>query len=251
MRARTEDLLTIRDGEPIDAELRERLLADAENLREVQRLTQVAEDLKRLPIIEPPRGAWERIAAAADTRSAAHRRPAYRTAAAAAALLAIAALLLSSPWREEPNSSDTARADGDEAIETVPLEVEPVVALGAAAEAGVEAPADAETGVDAQGDADTDAAAEPDVDYGRLVAESVRLETLLAELAPSPRLMNAGTARTIADLEDRIVLVDAQLMYAEARDADPRYRQALWSERVDVMNALLHVRYAQAQVPHF
>src|SRR5690606_8082266 len=89
------------------------------------------------------------------------------------------------------------------------------------------------------------------VDYDGLVAESLRLEMLLAELAPSPRLMNAGTARTIADLEDHIVLVDEQLMYAEARDADPRYRQALWSERVDVMNALLHVRYAQAQAPRY
>src|SRR5690606_23236022 len=190
---------------------------DDENLREVQRLAQVAEGLKRLPVIEPPPGAWERIAAAAGaTRRRPHRRAAYRVGIAAAAVLAAAAVVLTGPWRAEshgPATADAGRIDAGNA------DAENVDAGNADAE---------------NGDALTD------LDYDRLVAESLRLEMLLAELAPPPRLTNAGTARTIADLEDQIVRVDAQLMYAEARDADPRYRQALWSERVEVMNALLH-----------
>src|SRR5690606_15320569 len=92
---------------------------------------------------------------------------------------------------------------------------------------------------------------DPSADYARLVAESARLELMLAALDRPPRLMNAGTALTIAGLEDYIVLVDEQLNYAEARDVDLRYREALWRERVDAMNALLHVRYAQARAPTY
>jgi hypothetical protein len=88
--------------------------------------------------------------------------------------------------------------------------------------------------------------AEP-ASYAPLVAESVRLERLLAEL-PAPRPLMAGaTASTIVGLEDRIALVDAQLSYAAARDLAQPYRAALWSERVELMNALVHVRFAQGQ----
>jgi hypothetical protein len=83
--------------------------------------------------------------------------------------------------------------------------------------------------------------------YAPLAAESARLERLLAEL-PAPRpLMLGSTASTIVGLEDRIAVVDAQLSYAAARDLAPPYREALWGERVELMNALVHVRYAQIQ----
>jgi hypothetical protein len=83
--------------------------------------------------------------------------------------------------------------------------------------------------------------------YAPLVAESARLEQLLAEM-PAPRPIVAGsTAGTIVGLEDRIAYVDAQLSYAAARDLAPKYRQALWGERVELMNALVYVRFAQTQ----
>jgi len=77
--------------------------------------------------------------------------------------------------------------------------------------------------------------------YAPLVEESERLERLLAEL-PSRRVMAGSTAGTIAGLEDRIAFVDAQLSYAAARDLAPTYREALWGERVELMNALVYVR---------
>ena len=50
-----------------------------------------------------------------------------------------------------------------------------------------------------------------------------------------------------AGLEERIAYVDAQLSYAAARDLAPPYRKALWGERVELMNALVQVRFAQTQ----
>src|SRR5690606_28015417 len=90
MRARTEDLLTLRDGEPIDAALRDRLLADPDNRREIERLARVAEDLRRLPTIEPPPDRWSRIAAAAANRPA--RRGRRYAAGLAGAVVAVATL---------------------------------------------------------------------------------------------------------------------------------------------------------------
>ena len=83
--------------------------------------------------------------------------------------------------------------------------------------------------------------------YAPLVAESARLDRLLAEL-PAPRpLMVGSTAGTIVGLEDRIEFIDAQLSYAAARGLAPPYREALWGERVELMNALVYVRFGQTQ----
>jgi hypothetical protein len=37
------------------------------------------------------------------------------------------------------------------------------------------------------------------------------------------------------------------LSYAAARNVETPYRQALWGERVELMNALVYVRFAEAQ----
>jgi hypothetical protein len=85
-----------------------------------------------------------------------------------------------------------------------------------------------------------------DAPYEALVAESARLERVLAEM-PAPRPLMAGsTASTIVGLEDRIAYVDEQLSVAAAENVASPYRQALWGERVELMNALVYVRYAQA-----
>ncbi len=88
--------------------------------------------------------------------------------------------------------------------------------------------------------------AEEAAQYQALVAESARLERVLAELPAARPLMVGSTASTIAGLEDRIAVVDAQLSYAAAQNVGSPYRQALWGERVELMNALVYVRYAQA-----
>jgi hypothetical protein len=59
--------------------------------------------------------------------------------------------------------------------------------------------------------------------------------------------MRVSTASTITALEDRIAVLDDRLMFSSRLDLSPRQKEALWRQRVDTMNALFYVRYAQAQ----
>lgn len=87
----------------------------------------------------------------------------------------------------------------------------------------------------------------PESSYFELIEQSALLEELLATLPEPRRVMRAGTASTIVGLEDRIALIDAELYLAESQAAAPEYRQALLRDRVEVMNALVNVRYAQSR----
>lgn len=79
-----------------------------------------------------------------------------------------------------------------------------------------------------------------------LMVESRQLESDLRQLPSEPRVVRAGTAATIAELEDRIAAIDYQLN-------DPGIQMSLedeelfWRERVRLMKSLLRLRYAQAQ----
>jgi hypothetical protein len=87
--------------------------------------------------------------------------------------------------------------------------------------------------------------------YPALVQESARLDRMLRRLSYQRPMMSGETATTIAGLEDRIALVDEQLTYSNAHGVPQPERTALWGERVELMNALVHVRYAQAQPTGF
>ena len=84
-----------------------------------------------------------------------------------------------------------------------------------------------------------------------LVAESQRLESLLAALPNQPRLTRAQTALTVADLEDRIQWVDYRLNLASEAGLADEPAEKLWRERVDLMNSLVAVRYAEARTVAF
>jgi predicted nucleic acid-binding protein len=211
MRTRTEDLLSLRDGGPIDAATRERLLADASAVQELQRLERVRAGLRELPPCEPPAQAWAAIEAAC----AAHRprqTDGWRRVAGGSALAAgIAVVAL---WAL--STQDDAR--------------EPPAATTASSIAG--------------GVSSLDRPVLP-VRYASLVEESARLERALTQLPGQRSLMSAATAGTIAGLEDHIAWLDEQITLAVAGGTAPEQRELLWSERVDMMNALLHLRYAQ------
>ena len=87
--------------------------------------------------------------------------------------------------------------------------------------------------------------------YSALVEESARLDRMLGQLQYQRPVMTGATASTIAGLEDRIAFIDEQLTYGSARGLPHPQRAALWGERVELMNALVHVRYAQAQPAGF
>lgn len=56
----------------------------------------------------------------------------------------------------------------------------------------------------------------------------------------------AGTAATVAALEDRIALVDYAINQANGAPQPPTDLTALWQQRVNLMQSLAAVRYAQA-----
>jgi len=214
MYPRTEDLLTIRDGEPIDAELHARLLADPRASDELARIKALKSALGELPELRPGESVRSRIMAelcAVDrVQIGQRRRWLIFGLAASVAALAVSFLL---PMRLVPT-----------------IDEEPtLVAANDSREAQTVA---------------TAAAAEP---YAALVEESARLERILTVLPERARVMNVGTMGTIVGLEDQVALIDHQLTLGAATGLGGESRQALWRERVDVMNALVQVRYAQAQ----
>jgi hypothetical protein len=164
-------------------------------------------NLRELPALEPPPGVFERAVAACEQRSA-KRRLRYRVAAAAAVVVVAGVAAFVALDRPREPVRVVRLADPGVRVTLVPLEP---------------------------------------VSYAPLVEESARLERLLAELPAPPRVTAGTTAGTIVGLEDRIALIDAQLSYAAARDLASPYREALWGERVELMNALVYVRFAQTQ----
>ncbi len=84
-----------------------------------------------------------------------------------------------------------------------------------------------------------------------LVAESQRLEAMLATLPADTRVTRAGTAWTVANLEDRIRWVDYRLSLASEAGINPRQEDLLWRERVELLNSLVAVRYADARTRAF
>jgi hypothetical protein len=79
-----------------------------------------------------------------------------------------------------------------------------------------------------------------------LMTESRELESNLRDLPAKPRVMRAGTAATIASLEDRITAIDYQLSDPESQ-LSPEDEEIFWRERVRLMKLLVGMRYAQAQ----
>jgi hypothetical protein len=76
-------------------------------------------------------------------------------------------------------------------------------------------------------------------------AENERLERILAAL-PERHAMRGSTAYTVAELEDRLALVDDRLSRVALEPNAPERAEALWRVRVGVMNSLVQVRYADA-----
>ncbi|MDX1561772.1 MAG: hypothetical protein R3305_02545 [Gammaproteobacteria bacterium] len=186
--------------------------------------------LRELPDLEPPRELEASTLAAMANAAADLRRPmplawAAVWVAAIGSAAVIAALLI------ETSVGPVARSlldDESAALQTsVPLADE------------ARTPAD---GVPALVADDT---------YLALVAESSELERMLAALPPPRGVMRASTAGTIVDLENRIAVIDLLLTAGQAGGIEPAARDELMQGRVDAMNALVHVRYAQSRAFQF
>jgi len=79
-----------------------------------------------------------------------------------------------------------------------------------------------------------------------LVAQSQQLEQLLQILPERPRIERVSTAATIDTIEQRIQWLDFQLSNAPESDLDEVQARQLWRERVELMDSLVKIRYAEA-----
>jgi hypothetical protein len=91
------------------------------------------------------------------------------------------------------------------------------------------------------------ATAEASDSVAALMQESKRLETLLASIPEESRVARAATVMTTAGLEDRIQWIDVAIGAGEASNSDASTVAPLWRQRVDLLNSLVAVRYAQAR----
>ena len=78
------------------------------------------------------------------------------------------------------------------------------------------------------------------------MVQSQQIERDLRALPVQPSLMQASTAATIAQIEDRIAEIDYWLNHPQVR-MNPAQTEIYWRERVRLMNSLLSLRRAQAQ----
>jgi hypothetical protein len=79
-----------------------------------------------------------------------------------------------------------------------------------------------------------------------LVAQSQQLEEMLQKLPERPRIERVSTAATIDTIEQRIQWLDFQLSNAPEADLNEEQARQLWRERVELMDSLVKVRYAEA-----
>lgn len=204
MHASIEQLIGLRDEEPVAVEVQQHVRACTQCAAALNGLLAARERLSRLADPAPAPDAWQRIVAASE-RSARRRRWLPVAGMGVAAGAAAVAVLLMNLHMLQP------QGQGD-------LAVTPT---------GTVKPAD----------------------VNQLMAQSRYLERAVLRLDDHAdhMVVSAGTATTIAALEDRIALVDYEINSASGSGVsndDPHVAQ-LWKQRVDLLQSLAAVRYAQ------
>jgi len=210
MHATPEELITLRDGELLDANVVLHVAECRQCGLVLARLRARRLDLQRLPVMAPPPAAWQAIEARL-ARPAATRVHPMGWSVAAAAVVALAVGLY---WTAPRSSTSLAAANG--------------ATTGAAHDAAGAATA----------------AAAPSV--AALVARSQQLEDLLKGLPRRPAVERATTSAAIDALQSRIQALDVQLASTAGEPAPGDRAQRLWSDRVQLMSSLLDVRFAEA-----
>ena len=204
MHASLEQLMSLRDEEPVALEVQEHVRGCENCARILNELATARESLLRLADPLPPPETWSRITAAAEERAAPRRRWLAVSGMALVASVAAAVVLVNPALR-------TAAITGSATTTTV---------------AGTASPA---------------------ADIGQLQAESRYLERAVLDLNGNTEgmAMSADTASTVAALEDRIALVDYEINNASTRKTGSPDLALLWKQRVDLLQSLAAVRYAQ------
>ncbi len=214
MHANTEQLLNLRDGEPMAPAIRSHVEGCDVCRSRLHDLRQVRVLLRGLPVVKPPRDLWGTVAVAS------LQRPATRGFHWGSGLAIAASFVLGLALLLRMGSDDTDPAEA-------PLETTPAATVASVVKSG------------------------NGVSLPTLQARSRKLEALRAAMPRESEVQRAGTAMTIAELEDRIALVDVRLHAADALGLTEAQRHALWKERVNLMQSLVQVEYARLQSPRY
>lgn len=215
MHASFEQLLKLRDGRPADATLAAHVRNCVECRAALAQLQNRTDELRRLPGLWTAPERWSEIRTALDAPALhgehSRARPGWWLPAACAAVVVVAVVLTL-----------------DRRVVTTGAEESAAVRTGQQAElvAQLSRP-------------------------GELIEESQRLEQLLAVFPAESRVTRAGTALTVADLEDRIQWVDYRLNLSAEAGLDADQSKRLWRERVELLNSLVAVRYAETRTRAF
>lgn len=88
----------------------------------------------------------------------------------------------------------------------------------------------------------TEGTAEPSAEeIAGLVAESQRLEAILKRLEAGTPVLKGSTAAAIAEIQDRIALVDLQISLLQGTNKDRAILARLWKERVGLLGSLVEM----------
>jgi len=206
MHARIDDLLSLRDGEPIDAVTATHVEQCPSCSAQLRKLQQMQVQLQSLPQMDAP-VSFEQIQCRVQQPVVPTRRAISTRWVAAFALMTLSMIVLVAV-RDDPGRS---LAGGDPAIEPA-TPVQRVVAP---------------------------------VQVRDLVAQSRQLEHLLQKLPERPRIERVSTTATLDTIEQRIQWLDFRLSEPPDNGFSEEQARRLWRERVVLMDSLVKVRSAE------
>ena len=208
MHASIDHLLSLRDGQPVDAATVAHVDQCARCLAELRKLRETQVKLQSLPQLDAP-SSFQEIQRAMARPANAPRRIVSARLVAALAFVTLTAIFF------------VALRDG---TRTRVAEHKPVEQQTPAIDI-------------------IETARVPE-----LVARSQQLEDLLQKLPDRPRIERVSTAAMIDTIEDRIQWLDFQLSDARDSGLNEEQTRRLWRERVELMDSLVKVRYAEGGV---
>lgn len=210
MHARIDQLLSVRDREPVDATVHAHLEQCVSCSTQLGELVRSTEQLHALPQLEPPKLAWQQIAARLPGTRAPRPRWHSRHALAAGAAGVVGLAIVVSQWREPPGLPSAAE------------QAAPVV----------------QPGLELQSVAASRA---------QLIQRSRELEEVLQYLPQRRAVQRPGLAVTVDAIEQRVQWLDWRLSEPPETGLNEEQSRVLWRERVTLMDSLVKLRYAQSE----
>ena len=223
MHATTEQLLSYRDKQPLDAKCKLHVQSCDLCLSKVAEFEALTQGLNELSMakLDPNelQASWAKVSSALSANTSTGFGKYYLPSAVAAVLAVVFFININSP---EQNGIQDQLVDASiptQSSTPLPDKQDPV------------AVANVNQGSN---------------QLAQLVAYSRALEDRLQSM-PAPRVVRADTAGTISQLQDQISMVDNRLNLDAQTPLTEQQRNALWQQRVSSMNNLYRVRTAQLQ----